>query len=154
MLEAMNRSEITEQIVAARLAKGLSWQELADAINRPVVWTTSALLGQQPIPAELGEIVVGLLGLDRAVVPVLAAVPMRGGSPGAVPADPTIYRLHEAVSVYGPAIKELIHEQFGDGIMSAINFSVDIDKKQHPGGDRVVITFDGKFLPYEWNSAD
>lgn len=154
MLEAMNRSEITEQIVAARLAKGLSWQELADAINRPVVWTTSALLGQQPIPAELGEILVGLLGLDRAVVPVLAAVPMRGGSPGAVPADPTIYRLHEAVSVYGPAIKELIHEQFGDGIMSAINFSVDIDKKQHPGGDRVVITFDGKFLPYEWNSAD
>ncbi|MEZ0383957.1 cyanase [Mycobacterium sp. pW045] len=154
MLEAMNRSEITEQIVAARLAKGLSWQELADAINRPVVWTTSALLGQQPIPAELGEIVVGLLGLDRAVVPVLAAVPIRGGSPGAVPADPTIYRLHEAVSVYGPAIKELIHEQFGDGIMSAINFSVDIDKKQHPGGDRVVITFDGKFLPYEWNSAD
>lgn len=154
MLEAMNRSEITEQIVAARLAKGLSWQELADAINRPVVWTTSALLGQQPIPAELGEILVGLLGLDRAVVPVLAAVPMRGGSPGAVPADPTIYRLHEAVSVYGPAIKELIHEQFGDGIMSAINFSVDIDRKQHPGGDRVVITFDGKFLPYEWNSAD
>lgn len=154
MLEAMNRSEITEQIVAARLAKGLSWQELADAINRPVVWTTSALLGQQPIPAELGEILVGLLGLDRAVVPVLAAVPIRGGSPGAVPADPTIYRLHEAVSVYGPAIKELIHEQFGDGIMSAINFSVDIDRKQHPGGDRVVITFDGKFLPYEWNSAD
>jgi cyanate lyase len=154
MLEAMNRSEITEQIVAARLAKGLSWQELADAIKRPVVWTTSALLGQQPIPAELGEILVGLLGLDRAVVPVLAAVPVRGGSPGAVPADPTIYRLHEAVSVYGPAIKELIHEQFGDGIMSAINFSVDIDKKPHPGGDRVVITLDGTFLPYEWNSAD
>ncbi|MGB3285557.1 cyanase [Mycolicibacter algericus] len=154
MLEPMNRSEITEQIVAARLAKGLSWQELADAIKRPVVWTTSALLGQQPIPAELGEILVGLLGLDRSVVPVLAAVPMRGASPGAVPTDPTIYRLHEAVSVYGPAIKELIHEQFGDGIMSAINFSVDIDKKQHPGGDRVVITLDGKFLPYEWNSAD
>lgn len=157
MLEAMNRSEITEQIVAARLAKGLSWQQLADAIKRPVVWTTSALLGQQPIPAELGEILVGLLGLDRAVVPVLAAVPMRGASPGwesQVPTDPTIYRLHEAVSVYGPAIKELIHEQFGDGIMSAINFSVDIDKKQHPGGDRVVITLDGKFLPYEWNSAD
>lgn len=154
MLEAMNRSEITEQIVAARLAKGLSWQELADAIKRPVVWTTSALLGQQPIPAELGEILVGLLGLDRAVVPVLAAVPVRGGSPGAVPTDPTIYRLHEAVSVYGPAIKELIHEQFGDGIMSAINFSVDIERKPHPGGDRVVITLDGKFLPYEWNSAD
>lgn len=152
MLEAMNRSEITAQIVAARLAKGLSWQALADAIDKPVVWTTSALLGQQPIPAELGETLVELLGLDRAVVPVLAAVPMRGG-PAAPPTDPTIYRLYEALGVYGPAIKELIHEQFGDGIMSAINFSVDIDKKSHPGGDRVVITFDGKFLPYEWNSA-
>lgn len=153
MLEAMNRSEITEQIVAARLAKGLSWQELADAIKRPVVWTTSALLGQQPIPAEQGEILADLLGLDRSVVPILAAVPVRGGLP-TPPTDPTIYRLYEAVGVYGPALKELIHEQFGDGIMSAINFSVDIDKKPHPGGDRVVITLDGKFLPYEWNSAD
>jgi cyanate lyase len=89
-------------------------------------------------------------------VPVLAAVPMRGGAPGRqsqASTDPTIYRLYEAVDVYGPAIKELIHEQFGDGNMSAINYSMDIDKKPHPGGDRVVITFDGKFLPYEWNSA-
>ncbi|WP_456341119.1 cyanase [[Mycobacterium] nativiensis] len=150
----MNRSEITEQIVLARLAKGLTWQELADAIKKPVVWTTSALLGQHPIPAASGEILADLLGLDRAVVPVLAAVPMRGGLPTAVPTDPTIYRLYEAVAVYGPALKELIHEQFGDGIMSAINFSVDIDRKPHAGGDRVVITLDGKFLPYEWNSAD
>ncbi|WP_443677227.1 cyanase [Mycolicibacter acidiphilus] len=149
----MNRNEITEQIVAARLAKGISWQELADAIKRPVVWTTSALLGQQPIPAELGEVLVEMLGLDAAVVPVLAAVPMRGGLPTAIPTDPTIYRLYEAVSVYGGAIKELIHEQFGDGIMSAINFSVDFDRKAHPKGDRVVITFDGKFLAYEWDSA-
>jgi len=153
MLEGMNRDQITEQVVLARLAKGLTWQELADAIKKPVVWTTSALLGQQPIPAELGEILADLLGLDRSVVPVLAAVPMRGGLPTAVPTDPTIYRLYEAVAVYGPALKELIHEQFGDGIMSAINFSVDIDRKQHPGGDRVVITLDGKFLSYEWNSA-
>lgn len=154
MLEPMNRDEITEQIVLARLAKGLSWQQLADAIGRPVVWTTSALLGQQPVPAELGQIVAELLGLDRSVIPVLAAVPMRGGLPTAVPADPTIYRLYEAVAVYGPALKELIHEQFGDGIMSAINFSVDIARRPHPGGDRVVITLDGKFLAYEWNSAD
>ncbi len=155
MLEVMStRNEITEQIVLARLSKGLSWQELADAIKKPVVWTTSALLGQQPIPTELGEILVDLLGLDRSAVPVLAAVPMRGGLPSEVPTDPTVYRLYEAVGVYGPALKELIHEQFGDGIMSAINFSVDIAKKPHPGGDRVVITFDGKFLPYEWNSAD
>ncbi|HEU4362413.1 MAG TPA: cyanase [Mycobacterium sp.] len=153
MLEAMNRDEITEQIIAARLVKGLTWQELADAIKKPLVWTTSALLGQQPIPADLGEVLADMLGLDAAVVPVLAAPPMRGGLPTAVPTDPTIYRLYEAVSVYGRAIKELIHEQFGDGIMSAINFRLDFDKKPHPKGDRVVVTFDGKFLPYEWDSA-
>ncbi|WP_039890319.1 cyanase [Mycobacterium xenopi] len=154
MLKPMNRNEITEQIVAARLEKGLTWQELADAIGKPVAWTISALLGQQPIPAELGKVLVEMLGLDQSVVPVLAAPPMRGGLPTAVPTDPTIYRFYEALQVYGPAIKELIHEQFGDGIMSAINFSVDVQKKPHPSGDRVVVTFDGKFLPYEWVAAE
>jgi cyanate lyase len=150
----MTRDEITEQIVAARLAKGLTWQQLADAVDRPVVWTTSALLGQHPIPCELGRKLAEMLGLDEAVVPVLAAVPMRGGLPTAVPTDPTIYRFYEALHVYGGAIKELIHEQFGDGIMSAINFSVTMDKKPHPAGDRVVVTFDGKFLPYDWTVAE
>ena len=150
----MTRDEITEQIVAARLAKGLTWQELADAIGKPVVWTTSALLGQHPIPPGDAKTVAGLLGLDESVVPVLAAVPMRQGLPTAVPTDPTIYRFYEALQVYGPAIKELIHEQFGDGIMSAINFSVNIEKKSNQAGDRVVITFDGKFLPYDWTAAD
>ena len=74
--------------------------------------------------------------------------------PTRCPTDPTIYRLYEALSVYGAALKELIHEQFGDGIMSAINFSVDIQKRPDPAGDRVVITFDGKFLSYDWNSAE
>jgi cyanate lyase len=146
------REEITQQIIAARLARGLTWQELADAIDRPVVWTTAALLGQHPIPPEAGAVVAALLGLADDVVPVLAAVPMRGQAL-TVPTDPTIYRLYEAMQVYGPALKELIHEQFGDGIMSAINFSIDIEKKPHPGGDRVVITLDGKFLSYEWNAA-
>jgi cyanate lyase len=153
MLFFMNRNEITEQIVLARLSKGLTWQQLADAVDKPVVWTTSALLGQHPIPAEVGRVLVELLGLDESAIPVLAAVPARGGLPTAVPTDPTIYRFYEAVQVYGPALKELIHENFGDGIMSAINFSVDIQKKPHPSGDRVVVTFDGKFLPYEWVSA-
>ncbi|WP_442400211.1 cyanase [Mycobacterium sp.] len=153
----MNRNEITEQIVVARLARGLKWQDLADAVDRPVMWTTSALLGQHPIPPELGRILVGMLGLDESAVPVLAAPPMRGGLPtfstGGVPTDPTIYRFYEALQVYGGAIKELIHEQFGDGIMSAINFSLDLQKKSHPSGDRVVLTLDGKFLPYQWVSA-
>jgi len=153
MLATMTRNEITEQIVLARLAKGLTWQQLADAVGKPVVWTTAALLGQQPIPTEAGKELVEMLGLDESAIPVLAAVPMRGGLPTAVPTDPTIYRFYEALQVYGPALKELIHENFGDGIMSAINFSVNLEKKPHPAGDRVVVTFDGKFLPYDWTAA-
>jgi cyanate lyase len=154
----MNRAEITEQIVVSRLRLGLTWKQLADAIDRPVVWTTSALLGQHPIPPEFARVLVEMLKLDESAVSVLAAPPMRGGPPTAdtsrVPTDPTIYRFYEALEVYGAAIKELIHEQFGDGIMSAINFSVDLQKKPHPTGDRVVVTFDGKFLPYQWVSAE
>jgi len=150
----MTRDETTQQIVAARLAKGLTWQQLADAIGKPAVWTTAALLGQHPIPSESARTLVDMLGLDESVVPLLTAVPMRGGLPTAVPTDPTIYRFYEVLQVYGGAIKELIHEQFGDGIMSAINFSVNVEKKAHPAGDRVVVTFDGKFLPYDWTSAD
>jgi len=149
----MTRDETTQQIVAARLAKGLTWQQLADAIGKPAVWTTAALLGQHPIPSESARTLVDMLGLDESVVPLLTAVPMRGGLPTAVPTDPTIYRFYEVLQVYGGAIKELIHEQFGDGIMSAINFSIDIQKKPHPAGDRVVVTLDGKFLPYDWTAA-
>ncbi len=152
----MTRDDLTAEIVAGRLAKGgLTWQQLAEAIDKPVVWTISALLGQHPIPVDAGKVLVDMLGLDEAAVPVLAAVPMRGGLPTAVPTDPTIYRFYEALQVYGGAIKELIHEEFGDGIMSAINFSIDVARKPHPpDGDRVVVTFDGKFLPYAWTAAD
>ncbi|CDO86949.1 cyanate hydratase [Mycobacterium triplex] len=153
----MNRNEITEQIVVNRVTRGLTWQALADAIDRPVVWTTSALLGQHPIPPEQAKVLAEMLGLEESAVPVLAAPPMRGGLPafptGGVPTDPTIYRFYEALQVYGGAIKELIHEQFGDGIMSAINFSVDVQKKPDSSGDRVVVTFDGKYLAYDWVSA-
>lgn len=150
----MTRDQLTQEIVAARIAKGLTWQQLADAVGKPVVWTTSALLGQHPIPAEAGRTLVDMLGLNESAVPLLAAVPMRGGLKTAVPTDPTIYRFYEVLQVYGGAIKEVIHEQFGDGIMSAINFSVDVEKKSHPTGDRVVVTFDGKFLPYDWTAAE
>lgn len=150
----MNRTEVTEQVVAARLREGLTWQQLADAIGRPVMWTTAALLGQHPIPAQQAKVLASKLKLDDAVVPVLTAAPMRGGLPAAVPTDPTIYRFYEALQVYGGALKEVIAEQFGDGIMSAINFSLDVQKKPHPSGDRVVVTFDGKFLPYQWVEAD
>ncbi|ORA19699.1 cyanase [Mycobacterium arosiense] len=150
----MNRTETTEQVVVARLREGLTWQELADAIDRPLLWTTAALLGQHPIPVEQAKVLAAKLKLDESAVPVLAASPMRGGLPTAVPTDPTVYRFYEALQVYGGALKEVIAEQFGDGIMSAINFSVDVHKKPHPSGDRVVVTFDGKFLPYQWVAAD
>ena len=139
--------------MAARLAQGLSWQELADSIDRPVVWTTAALLGQHPIATEDARTLVSLLGLPDDCIAVLASVPMRGGLPTAIPTDPTIYRFYEILQVYGPALKEVLHEQFGDGIMSAINFSLSLERKPHPAGDRVVVTFDGKFLPYDWVSA-
>lgn len=150
----MTREDVTRTIAARRIELGLTWQSLADAVGRPVVWTTAALLGQHPIPRPEAEVLLEKLGLSPDLVPILGAVPVRGTDRDVVRNDPTIYRLYEALAVYGPALKELIHEQFGDGIMSAINFSVDIDKKPHPSGDRVVITLDGKFLPYDWVSAD
>ena len=130
----MTRDEVTEQVMAARLAQGLSWQELADSIDRPVVWTTAALLGQHPIATEDARTLVNLLGLPDDCVAVLAGVPMRGGLPTAIPTDPTIYRFYEILQVYGPALKEVLHEQFGDGIMSAINFSLSLERKPHPAG--------------------
>lgn len=105
MLGPMTRTELTEQIVVARLAKGLTWQQLADAIERPVVWTTAALLGQHPIPVEQAKTLAEMLGLDESAVPVLAAAPMRGGLPTAVPTDPTVYRFYEALQVYGGALR-------------------------------------------------
>ena len=128
----MNRTEVTEQVVLARLREGLTWQQLADAIGRPLMWTTAALLGQHPIPVEQAKVLVEMLKLDESVVPVLAAAPMRGGLPTAVPTDPTIYRFYEALQVYGGALKEVIAEQFGDGIMSAINFSLDVREEAAP----------------------
>ncbi len=146
----MTREEITAAIVATRIAKGLSWQELADAIGKPLVWSTAALLGQHPFPPEAAAKVVELLDLPADAAAVLATVPYRGGLPTAVPTDPTMYRFYEALQVYGPALKELIHEQFGDGIMSAINFRMEFGRTVHDGADHVVVTFDGKFLPYAW----
>jgi cyanate lyase len=150
----MTRDEITALIAAARIEKGLSWQDLADAIDCPVVWSTAALLGQHPLPPDVAATVVELLELPPGSAAVLASVPMRGGPTPLPPTDPTMYRFYEALMVYGPALKELIHEQFGDGIMSAINFGMTFEKKSHPAGDRVVVTFDGKFLPYDWTFSD
>ncbi|MGI3782444.1 MAG: cyanase [Janthinobacterium lividum] len=146
----MKRTDVTDLIIANRVGKGLTWNAIAEHIGRPKVWTTAALLGQHPFTPEHAAMVAELLDLPDEAVPILATVPYRGGLPTAVPTDPTIYRFYEALQVYGPALKELIHEDFGDGIMSAINFSLDVGRTEHDGAQHVVVTFDGKFLPYAW----
>lgn len=145
----MSKRAAADLVVAARIRRGLSWADIAEALGAPLVWTTAALLGQHPMTAEQARKVCELLGLDETVAESLSLQPARGADP-ALMSDPTIYRFVEAISVYGPALKELIHEEFGDGIMSAINFKVDFARRPDPDGDRVVITFDGKFLDYRW----
>lgn len=146
----MSKIEAGQLVVAARTRLGLSWSAIADSLESPVAWSTAALLGQHPMPAELAARAAALLELDDEAAVAFAMQPSRGALESPVPTDPTIYRLYEVVLVYGPTIKALIHEEFGDGIMSAINFKLDVARRADPGGDRVVITLDGKFLPYQW----
>ncbi len=147
----MTREELTAQIRQAKRARSLSWAAIADAIGRDRVWTTAACLGQHPFDPDSAAALVELLELaDAEAAALLEEVPMRGALGAAVPTDPTIYRLYEVLQVYGPALKELIHEDFGDGIMSAINFQLAIEREQRDGEARVRITLDGKFLPYQW----
>jgi cyanate lyase len=141
--------ELRNVVLAAKQSAGLSWAEIAEALERPKAWTVAALLGQHPMPAELATMAGSLLDLGEDVVLLLQRQPYRTAEPD-LTTDPTIYRFHEALQVYGPAIKELIHEEFGDGIMSAINFKLDVGRRADPDGDRVVVTFDGKFLDYRW----
>ena len=146
VLDKRQAGEIVDRL---RIRRGLSWSRIAEAVDRPPVWTVAALLGSHPVPAEVAAAVGELLDLDPAVIEALQLQPTRTADPG-LTTDPTVYRFHEALAVYGAAIKALIHEEFGDGIMSAINFRLDIARRPGPGGDLVVVTFDGKFLPYQW----
>jgi cyanate lyase len=146
----LSKKEAAEAVRAAKARLGVTWAQLAEAVGRPVAWTTSALLGQQPMTGDQAKAVGSLLDLGEDVQLALQLQPTRGALEAAVPVDPTIYRFYEVLQVYGPTIKELIHEEFGDGIMSAINFRLDVRREPDPGGDRVVVVLDGKFLPYQW----
>ena len=146
----MTKKEAAEAVREAKQRLGLTWAQIAEAVGRPVAWTTSALLGQQPMPPKEAQAAASILDLDEDVAGAFQQQPTRGALETAVPADPTMYRFYEVLLVYGPTIKELIHEQFGDGIMSAINFRLDVTRVPAPAGDRVVVTLDGKFLPYQW----
>ena len=145
----MSRTDVTELVVMARLKKGLTWTKLARAVGQSKEWTTAALLGQMQMTKEQAETAGKLLDLPADAVLLLQQVPYKGSLPTAVPTDPLIYRFYELVSVYGTTFKELIHEEFGDGIMSAIDFKMDLTREPDPKGDRVKIVMSGKYLQYK-----
>ena len=145
----MNRFDVTEAIVAAKIAKGLKWADIAKKVGQSKEWTTAALLGQMAMTEKQAETVGKLLGLGKEAVTLLQEVPYKGSLPTAVPTDPLIYRFYELVNVYGTTLKALLHEEFGDGIMSAIDYHMEIQRELDPKGDRVRIVMSGKFLPYK-----
>ncbi len=145
----MNRNDVTEKIVATKVAKGIAWAAVAEAIGQSKEWTTAACLGQMTFTAEQAKTLGALFELSAEEVKWLQVVPYKGSLPTQVPTDPLIYRFYELVNVYGTTFKALIHEEFGDGIMSAIDFSMDLTREPDPKGDRVKIVMSGKFLPYK-----
>lgn len=144
----MNKDDMTMAILVARKAKGMGWEDLAAKVGLAPVFLTSACLGMNSLKPEFADKVAEVLGLDSAVSAALQEFPHKSWDK-VVPTDPVIYRWYEIVGVYGETIKEIIHEKFGDGIMSAIDFSMHIDKEENPAGDRVLVTMSGKFLPYK-----
>ncbi|MDY7574311.1 cyanase [Actimicrobium sp. CCI2.3] len=144
-----DRKQVTEMILSAKVSKGIKWVQVAEAINLSKEWTTAGCLGQMTFNKAQAETIGRLFDLSDEAVAWLQVVPSKGSLSTAVPTDPLTYRLYEIVSVYGSTIKELIHEEFGDGIMSAIDFSMDIQRAADPKGDRVNLVMSGKFLGYK-----
>ena len=145
----MDRNDVIALILEARKAKGLKWADLAAKLGKSKEWVTAGCLGRMTFSAEQAGVLVEVLGLPAEAGQVLQTPPYRGSLPTAVPSDPLIYRFYELVSVYGTTFKELIQEEFGDGIMSAIDFRMEIGREPDPAGDRVKIVMSGKFLPYK-----
>ncbi|RCV50701.1 cyanase [Marinitenerispora sediminis] len=146
-MDPIGRPEAARAVVEAKRRKNLTWQQIADELGRSRVWTTAALLGKHTVGREQAERVGKLLGLDDITVDALQLPPVRGAA-GVDTSEPLVHRLEEIVQVYGGAISELVREEFGDGIMSAIDFEMDLERVPDPAGDRVRITLNGKFLPY------
>ncbi len=147
----MTRAELTEKIVAHKTFNDIKWKDVAAAVGQSKEWVTAALMGQISLTKEQAAKAGNALGLNFSdeEIALLMVVPYRGSMPTAVPTDPLIYRLYEVVSVYGTTMKALIEEEFGDGIMSAIDFTMDIQREENPAGDRVKVEMTGKFLPYK-----
>lgn len=147
MEAVMNKDDVAGMVLEAKKKSGLSWEQIAEKIGMSPVWTHSACVGMNSMPPEKAEMLASLLGLPAETVGVLAECPTKLWDQ-TVPTDPCIYRLYEIMGVYGETFKTLTQEKFGDGIMSAIDFEMYIDKVEHPKGDRVKVTMSGKFLPY------
>jgi cyanate lyase len=144
----MKKIEMTETIMAAKSQSGLGWESIAEKVGLAPVFLTSACLGMNSLKAQYADKLCEVLGLPSEISVALQQFPHKSWDK-AIPTDPVIYRWYEIVGVYGETIKELIHEKFGDGIMSAIDFSMHIDKEENPAGDRVLVRMSGKFLPYK-----
>ena len=144
----LSKEQMTDRIISAKVAKQLTWQAIAEQLGVDEVWLTSACLGMNSMKTELATKLCAILQLTPEVQAALEMFPNKTWS-YQIPQDPLIYRLYEIVGVYGETLKEIVHEKFGDGIMSAIDFSMSVDKEENPAGDRVVITMNGKFLPYK-----
>jgi len=149
LMKPMKREDVTDLIALRKVKKAIKWADVAKKVGQSKEWTTAACLGQMQMTKKQAEIVGRLFDLPQEAVLILQTVPYKGSLPTAVPTDPLIYRWYEIVNVYGTTIKELIHEEFGDGIMSAIDFSIDIRREANEKGDRVRVEMSGKFLPYK-----
>src|ERR1700709_115587 len=145
----MNRNDVTELIIEAKVRKGIKWEAVAKKVGLSKEWVTAGCLGQMTFSADQAKVLGALFDLDEHDMTWLQVVPYKGSLPTAVPTDPLIYRFYELISVYGTTFKELIHEEFGDGIMSAIDFKMDLTREPDPKGDRVNIVMSGKFLAYK-----
>ncbi|CAA0358565.1 MULTISPECIES: cyanase [Alteromonas] len=144
-----SRTQVTDMIQSAKILKGIKWSQIAEVVGQSKEWSTAACLGQMAMTKQQAEAVGELLELTDEAIAWLQIVPYKGSLPTEVPTDPLIYRWYELVNVYGTTLKELIHEEFGDGIMSAIDFSMDLQRENDPKGDRVSVVMSGKFLPYK-----
>jgi cyanate lyase len=149
LTKPMKREDVTDLIAFRRMKRGVKWADVAQRVGQSKEWTTAACLGQMQMTKLQAETVGRMFDLPEEAVLLLQSVPYKGSLPTAVPTDPLIYRLYELVSVYGTTIKELIHEQFGDGIMSAIDFDMDLTRLPNEKGDRVKIVMTGKYLQYK-----
>jgi cyanate lyase len=142
------KTVLGKKILKLKREKGLTWSQVAEQLGYSPVWTCSACLGQMSMTPETADKAASLFGLSAEEAALLTEAPYRGSLPTVVPTDPLIYRFYELVSVYGTTWKEMIHEEFGDGIMSAIDFDMTLERQPDQKGDRVKITMSGKFLPY------